>query len=103
MSHTLRIAVALATAGLAGTLQANEEVTKLDKVVVTASRTAQSVDEALAPVTVITRKEIERSQATSVPELLNKTPGMQVATNGGAGSLPSIYLRGTKTAQLWYW
>lgn len=99
MSHTLRIAVALATAGLAGTLQASEEIIKLEEVVVTASRTAQSVDEALAPVTVITRKEIERSLATSVPELLSKTPGMQVATNGGAGSLSSIYLRGTKTAQ----
>ncbi|WP_062261355.1 TonB-dependent receptor domain-containing protein [Endozoicomonas arenosclerae] len=99
MSRTLRVAVALATAGLAGTLQASEEVTKLDKVVVTASRTAQSVDEALAAVTVITREDIERSQATSVTELLSKTPGMQVAASGGAGSLPGIYLRGTKTAQ----
>lgn len=99
MPNTLRIAVALATAGLAGVLQASEEVIELEEVVVTASRTAQSVDEALAPVTVITREDIERSQATSVPELLSKTPGMQLATNGGAGSLSSIYLRGTNTAQ----
>ncbi|WP_368736457.1 TonB-dependent receptor plug domain-containing protein, partial [Endozoicomonas sp. ONNA1] len=76
MPNTLRIAVALATAGLAGSLQASEEVIELEEVVVTASRTAQSVDEALAPVTVITREDIERSQATSVPELLSKTPGM---------------------------
>ncbi|WOG26697.1 TonB-dependent receptor domain-containing protein [Endozoicomonas sp. 8E] len=99
MSRTLRIAVALATAGLAGTLQASEEIIELEEVVVTASRTAQSVDEALAPVTVITREEIERSQATSVPELLSKTPGMQIEQSGGPGSKVGIFLRGTRTAQ----
>ncbi|WP_051785848.1 TonB-dependent receptor domain-containing protein [Endozoicomonas numazuensis] len=98
MSHKLHIAVALATASLAGTIQANE-ATELEEVVVTASRTAQSVDEALAPVTVITREDIERSQATSVPELLSKTPSMQISTYGGAGSLPNVYLRGTSTPQ----
>ncbi|WP_263322369.1 TonB-dependent receptor [Endozoicomonas sp. Mp262] len=96
--HTLAIAIAFASAGLATTTKA-EDAYLLDKVVVTASRTAQTVDETLAPVTVITRKEIERSQAASIPELLNKTPGLQVASNGGTGSLAGIYLRGTKTAQ----
>ncbi|MGI9281689.1 MAG: TonB-dependent receptor domain-containing protein [Endozoicomonas sp.] len=99
MSHTLRIAVALATAGLAGTLQANEEVTKLDKVVVTASRTAQSVDEALAPVTVITREDIERSQATDVTELLKQVPGVQINRSGGPGALSSVFIRGASSSQ----
>ena len=67
--------------------------------VVTAARTAQTVDQALAPVTVITRNDIELSQATSVTELLSRTPGMQITTQGGAGSIASVYLRGTKTAQ----
>ena len=76
-----------------------EDVYEMDNVVVTASRTAQTIDETLAPVTVISRKDIEQSQASSVPELLKRVPGMQVATNGGAGSTTGIYLRGTKTAQ----
>ncbi|WP_448216087.1 TonB-dependent receptor domain-containing protein [Endozoicomonas sp. 2B-B] len=99
MSHTLRIAVALATAGLAGTLQASEEIIKLEEVVVTASRTAQSVDEALAPVTVITRKEIERSQATDVTELLKQVPGVQVNRSGGPGALSSVFIRGASSSQ----
>ena len=76
-----------------------DDVYEMDNVVVTASRTAQTIDETLAPVTVISRKDIEQSQASSVPELLKRVPGMQVATSGGAGSTVSIYLRGTKTAQ----
>ena len=98
MSYEIRLAVALAVASTTAVVQAGD-VYEMDQVVVTASRTAQTVDQALAPVTVITRDEIERSQATSVTELLNKTPGMQIATSGGAGSLASVYLRGTKSAQ----
>ena len=39
-------------------------------VVVTATRVAQTADQTLASVTVIDRAEIERRQATSLPELL---------------------------------
>ncbi|WP_252178692.1 TonB-dependent receptor [Endozoicomonas sp. 4G] len=99
MSSTLRITVALATAGLAGTLQASEEVTQLDEVVVTATRTAQSVDETLAPVTVISREDIERSQATDVTELLKQVPGIQVNRSGGPGALPSVFVRGASSSQ----
>ena len=91
-------AMAFAMAGTAGMAQAND-VYELGEVVVTAARTAQTVDETLAPVTVITREEIERSQATSVNELLNKAPGVQIASNGGPGSNTGVYIRGTKTAQ----
>ncbi len=76
-----------------------DEVYQLSDVVVTASRTAQTIDETLAPVTVISRKEIERSQATSVTELLNRAPGVQITYNGGPGSNTGVYIRGTKTAQ----
>ena len=75
------------------------DVYELDKVVVTAARTAQTVDETLAPVTVIARQDIERAQASSVPELLSKVPGVQIASNGGPGSMAGVYIRGTKTAQ----
>ncbi len=69
--------------------------TMLDPVVVTANRVARTADETLAAVTVITRQDIERQQATSVPELLRAQPGLQFANNGGPGKATSVMLRGT--------
>ncbi|MGI2028240.1 TonB-dependent receptor domain-containing protein [Endozoicomonas acroporae] len=92
----LSVAVAMSVMSSAA---AAEEVYKLGEVVVTAARTAQTVDETLAPVTVINREQIERAQATSVTELLNQAPGVQIAYSGGPGSKAGVYIRGTKTAQ----
>jgi vitamin B12 transporter len=64
-------------------------------IVVTATRLARTADETLSSVTVITRDEIERSQAASLPELLQARAGINVATQGGAGKLTALYLRGT--------
>ncbi len=64
-------------------------------IVVTATRVAQTADETLSSVTVITRAEIERSQAASLGELLQAQAGINVATQGGAGKLTALYLRGT--------
>lgn len=69
----------------------------LDDVVVTATRTAQTADEALVPVTLITREDIERTQATTVAEALRSVPGLFVSSNGGAGKATSVFLRGTES------
>ena len=68
-----------------------------DPIVVTATRTAQTADEALASVSVIERAEIERLQASSLSELLGRLPGVSVASRGGAGSLTSLHLRGANS------
>lgn len=65
-------------------------------VIVTATRTAQTADETLASVTVITRQDIERQQATTITELLRGTPGVGVSSNGGVGKATSVFLRGTE-------
>ncbi len=67
------------------------------EILVTASRVAETVDETLASVTVITREEIERRQAQSVQDLLRGVPGVSIANNGGAGKSTSIFLRGTES------
>jgi vitamin B12 transporter len=69
--------------------------TELDSIIVTATRTAQTVDETLSSVTVITRKEIERQQAQSVQDLLRGIQGVSIANNGGPGKTTSVFLRGT--------
>lgn len=66
-------------------------------VVVSATRTAQIADEALAPVIVITRAEIERSQAADVADLLRFHAGLDIARNGGPGQPASLFLRGTES------
>ncbi|HET7314138.1 TonB-dependent receptor domain-containing protein [Salinisphaera sp.] len=69
--------------------------TDLEDVVVTATRTPQPVADTLAAATVITRADIERTQAQSLAELLDDTPSLSIANNGGPGKATSIHLRGT--------
>jgi len=66
-------------------------------IIVTATRTAETADETLASVTVISRKEIERQQAQSVQDLLRGIPGVSIANNGGPGKATSVFLRGTES------
>ena len=69
----------------------------LDDVVVTASRIAETADQTLAPVSVITRQDIERGQIRSVPEALRRVPGLSITNNGGQGKATSVFLRGTES------
>ncbi|MGK0673869.1 MAG: TonB-dependent vitamin B12 receptor [Halothiobacillaceae bacterium] len=69
----------------------------LDDVIVTATRTVQTADATLAPVILITREDIERTQATSVAEALQSVPGVSIANTGGAGKQTSVFLRGTES------
>lgn len=71
--------------------------TAAEPVVVTATRTARTVDETLASVTVITREDIERLQASSVEEVLRGVPGVTLANNGGVGKVTSMFLRGANS------
>ncbi len=68
-----------------------------EPVIVTATRTAQTVDSALASVTVISREDIERQQARSIQDLFRGLPGINIANNGGPGKNTSIFMRGTES------
>ncbi|MFO2464535.1 TonB-dependent receptor [Pseudomonas sp. 15FMM2] len=72
---------------------------KLSDVVISANRQVQARNDSSAANTVFTRDDIDRLQPGSVSELLNRVPGVQVSQAGGRGSLASIYIRGTKSAQ----
>lgn len=67
---------------------------------VTASRTAQTADDTLSSVSVITRADIERVQATTVPELLGQVQGVEFVQNGGRGKASSLFIRGTNSDQI---
>lgn len=94
MQRPLSLAAALIAAGTSIAIHAADAV---EPIVVTATRTAQTVDDSLAAVTVLTRADIETSQARSIDELLAGLPGVQVANAGGYGKATSVYLRGTNS------
>ena len=77
-----------------------DEVSTLDEVIVTADRKARTVDETLTPVTVITRKDIEKYQAQSVPEVLQHVAGVSLTNDGGMGKNTSVSLRGTNASHV---
>lgn len=77
-----------------------EDVTEIPEAQVTASRTARTVDDALASVTVITRADIDRIQPQSVMDLLQGLAGIEMANTGGLGKATTLFLRGTNSGQL---
>jgi vitamin B12 transporter len=92
LSH-LALAVALA---LPFAAQA-QDATDLDEVVVTGTRTDVAVRDSLAPVQVIARADIERSQSRSLIDLLKGRAGIGFTNQGGLGKLSTINIRGTES------
>jgi vitamin B12 transporter len=76
------------------------QATPLDPVVVTATRTAQPLSDALPATTVITRAEIENSHAPDLATLLRGQAGFDVAQTGGLGGQTSLFLRGANSNQV---
>lgn len=86
--------VALTTIASSGVMAQDA---RLGQVVVTASRTAQQIADALPHTTVITREEIEASQASDVLSLMRRQAGVEIAQTGGTGGTASVFMRGTNS------
>ncbi|MCB5190148.1 TonB-dependent receptor [Methylobacillus arboreus] len=67
---------------------------KLEDTVVTASRTEQKSSEVLGDVSIITEEQIQKAGQTTLLELLNQQPGIEIASNGGVGKSSDIFIRG---------
>jgi vitamin B12 transporter len=65
------------------------------EIVVTATRFAQTVDDTLADVSVITRDDIDTSATRDISDLLRLQAGVDIARTGGPGGQTSVFLRGT--------
>jgi vitamin B12 transporter len=77
------------------TLDLRMELERLSaNVVVTAEAEPQEIQETTAPVTVITREQIEKQQAVTMPDLLLYTPGVSIGRTGPEGATASIFLNG---------
>ena len=75
-----------------------QEIQPKDTIIVTATRTEISVNDAIVPVTVITRDQIEQSLASDLAEVLRFEAGIDIGRNGGPGQATSVFLRGTESS-----
>jgi len=94
LSAAFPAAVVVSLAAPACVLAQSQAVASLHEVVVTASRNPQPLSAASAHTTVITRADIETSQATDLVTLLQREAGLQGTQNGGLGSSSTLFLRG---------
>lgn len=67
----------------------------LNDIVVTATRTPQTRESLIADVTVIKAEEIQRAGQSTLVELLQMQPGIQISNTGGMGKQSGIFIRGT--------
>lgn len=80
-----------------GVPAAAQDTSPTENIIVTATRTAIPLSDAMVPVEVITREEIELSMASDLAELLRFQAGIDIARSGGPGQSTSVFLRGTES------
>ena len=94
----------LLLAGISTQSQAQENPTdnslELPNMVVTATRTEVDKNQLATATTIYTRKDIERLQVQTLPDLLKGTSGIDVTQQGGFGKIASVFMRGTSPDQL---
>lgn len=91
--------VAASVFSISGPARAQDAPARQPQVVVTASRHAQDVDTVLASVTVLTRADIQASQAPDLIDLLARQAGIDVSRTGGSGSVSTVFVRGANSNQ----
>jgi vitamin B12 transporter len=79
---------------------AEETAVKLNEVVVTATKTEQDVEDMTQSVTVITADDIQKSNATSAAEIIERTTGVQINDPGPNGAVTGISIRGSTSTQV---
>jgi vitamin B12 transporter len=103
MKKSIRTSVgvpALSVFALAGAFCVHAQALEVDPVVVTGSRMAQPLSNVLPSVSVITRQDIEKSQAPTLADLLQGEAGVEFSRTGGPGSVTSFFLRGQNSVNM---
>ena len=68
-----------------------------EEMLVTATRTAKSQSELAIGSIIITREDIENSNAADLADLLRFQAGLDIGRNGGPGQTTSVFIRGTES------
>ncbi|QDC98429.1 TonB-dependent receptor [Candidatus Methylopumilus universalis] len=70
---------------------------KTSDVFVTATRTRIPKKNVIADITLISEEEIKLAGYSSLPELLQRQPGIEISNNGGQGKVSTLFLRGASS------
>lgn len=70
-------------------------VTQLDPIVVTASKSAEKASEVPARISVISKEEIEKNPISNLSNILQKDASIYIKQNGGLGQGTNLLIRGT--------
>ena len=74
-----------------------ETTLKTSDVFVTATRTSIPKKNVIADITLISEEEIKLAGSSSLPELLQRQPGIEISNNGGQGKVSTLFLRGASS------
>lgn len=88
---------ALAVGAVPLSTLAQSAAAQLAPVFVTAQRTDLPIERVVADVSVIDRETIQTAGAVGVADLLSRLPGIEIARNGGPGTVSSVFLRGAES------
>ncbi|MCU4581677.1 TonB-dependent receptor [Acinetobacter gyllenbergii] len=79
--------------------QSSDKTATLDTIVVTASKTPESIKNVPARINIIEPKILEQSPIASLPQLLETDASINMVQSGGYGQTASIFLRGGNSNQ----
>lgn len=88
---------ALSILSLAVSVSVQAQTIEVNPVVITGARIEQPLSQALTSVSVITRQEIEKSQSSTLADMLQGEAGFEFGRNGGPGTTTSFFLRGQES------
>lgn len=77
-----------------------QEASTDETMVVTANRFEQPLSDVIASTTVVSKQEIEETQAKSLVDVLKRVPGVEVSQSGGRGHSASVFMRGYNSDQV---
>jgi vitamin B12 transporter len=93
----LALAAAFSTAPNAFAQSQAAQTPQLKEVVVTATRVQTRTDDLVSDVVVLDRAAIEASTGRTLSEVLTRSAGVQMTSNGGLGKNTGVFIRGTET------
>lgn len=98
-TRNLRAPLAALPLALMAAISHAQTSSTLTETVVTATRSTQLLSATMPHTTVISRGDIERSQASDLITLLQREAGLQRTQNGGVGTVSSVFMRGAPSLQ----
>ena len=93
-------APALSVLSLAVAASVQAQMLEINPVVVSATLMEQPLSQVLSSVSVITRQDIEKTQAATLADLLQGEAGFEFGRNGGPGTVTSFFLRGQNSSNV---